>query len=42
LATARPGGALREATIGERRPGYAEYIARTSGFIPLPPRRVTR
>ena len=21
------------------RPGYAEYIARTSGFIPLPPRR---
>jgi steroid 5-alpha reductase family enzyme len=21
------------------RPGYAEYVARTSGFIPLPPRR---
>jgi steroid 5-alpha reductase family enzyme len=23
------------------RPGYAEYVARTSGFIPLPPRRRT-
>jgi steroid 5-alpha reductase family enzyme len=32
------GKPLLEATIGERRPGYAEYIARTSGFIPLPPR----
>ena len=21
-----------------RRPGYAEYVARTSGFFPLPPR----
>jgi steroid 5-alpha reductase family enzyme len=24
------------------RPGYAEYVARTSGFIPLPPRRRPR
>jgi steroid 5-alpha reductase family enzyme len=36
------GKRLLEATIGERRPGYAEYVARTSGFIPLPPRRVSR
>jgi steroid 5-alpha reductase family enzyme len=21
------------------RPGYAEYVSRTSGFFPLPPRR---
>jgi steroid 5-alpha reductase family enzyme len=21
------------------RPGYAEYVERTSGFVPLPPRR---
>jgi steroid 5-alpha reductase family enzyme len=29
---------LLEADIGERRPGYAEYVRRTSGFIPMPPR----
>lgn len=28
-----------EQDIGERRPEYAAYIKRTSGFIPLPPRR---
>ncbi len=33
------GKGLLETTIGERRPGYADYVARTSGFIPLPPRR---
>jgi steroid 5-alpha reductase family enzyme len=22
-----------------RRPGYRDYMARTSGFLPLPPRR---
>ncbi len=33
------GKPLLEATIGERRPGYAEYIGSTSGFVPLPPRR---
>jgi steroid 5-alpha reductase family enzyme len=36
------GKPLLEATIGARRPGYADYIARTSGFIPLPPRRASR
>ncbi|HEX5591233.1 MAG TPA: DUF1295 domain-containing protein [Candidatus Limnocylindrales bacterium] len=33
------GAGLLESTIVERRPGYAEYIRRTSGFLPLPPRR---
>jgi steroid 5-alpha reductase family enzyme len=32
------GAKLLESTIGERRPGYADYVRRTSGFIPLPPR----
>jgi steroid 5-alpha reductase family enzyme len=36
------GAALLESTIGDRRPGYAEYVRRTSGFFPLPPRRVVR
>lgn len=27
-----------EKDIGERRPQYADYVRRTSGFIPLPPR----
>jgi steroid 5-alpha reductase family enzyme len=30
---------LLEKDIGERRPGYADYQARTSAFFPLPPRR---
>jgi steroid 5-alpha reductase family enzyme len=33
------GAKLLESTIGDRRPGYADYIARTSGFVPLPPKR---
>jgi steroid 5-alpha reductase family enzyme len=33
------GAGLLEKDIGTRRPGYAEYIERTSGFVPLPPRR---
>jgi steroid 5-alpha reductase family enzyme len=32
------GKPMLEKDIGERRPGYAEYIRRTSGFVPLPPR----
>ena len=32
------GAGLLERTIGDRRPGYAEYIRRTSGFVPRPPR----
>lgn len=29
----------RRMSQGGGRPGYAEYVARTSGFIPLPPRK---
>ena len=32
------GVTLLEKTIGTRRPGYAEYAARTSAFFPRPPR----
>ena len=32
------GAALLERDIADRRPGYAEYVRRTSGFVPLPPR----
>jgi steroid 5-alpha reductase family enzyme len=34
------GAALLESSIGRRRPGYAEYVQRTSGFFPLPPKKV--
>ncbi len=33
------GVTLLEKTIGERRPAYAAYAARTSAFFPRPPRR---
>lgn len=33
------GAALLERDIGTRRPGYADYARRTSGFIPRPPRQ---
>ena len=32
------GVAMLERTIGKRRPGYEEYIRRTSAFFPRPPR----
>ncbi len=32
------GKPVLEKDIAERRPGYREYVARTSGFFPLPPR----
>jgi steroid 5-alpha reductase family enzyme len=31
------GVALLERDIGARRPGYAEYVRRTSAFFPRPP-----
>lgn len=34
------GKPLLEAGMAKRRPGYADYVARTSGFFPLPPRKV--
>jgi len=33
------GVTLLEKDIGERRPGYADYVRRTSAFLPRPPRR---
>jgi steroid 5-alpha reductase family enzyme len=36
------GKALLERDIANRRPGYAEYVRRTSGFVPLPPRGPSR
>ena len=33
------GKAMLEKTIGKRRPGYDDYVRRTSGFFPMPPRR---
>jgi steroid 5-alpha reductase family enzyme len=33
------GKELLERDLIQRRPGYADYVRRTSGFIPLPPRR---
>jgi steroid 5-alpha reductase family enzyme len=33
------GKPLLEKDIVERRPGYADYVRRTSGFVPLPPKR---
>lgn len=34
------GVSLLEKDIGERRPAYVDYIARTSAFIPCPPKKV--
>ena len=33
------GAALLEKDIADRRPDYAAYVRRTSGFVPLPPKR---
>lgn len=33
------GKAMLERDIAKRRPGYADYVQRTSGFVPLPPHR---
>jgi len=32
------GVSLLEKDIGERRPAYRDYVARTSAFVPWPPR----
>ncbi len=32
------GKPLLEKDINDRRPGYADYVRRTSGFLPLPPK----
>jgi len=38
LLTRLSGVPLLEKKLGRTRPGYADYVARTSGFIPWPPR----
>lgn len=35
------GKPLLEKGMSDRRPGYDEYVRRTSGFVPLPPKRST-
>ena len=35
------GKPLLEKGLRRSRPGYAHYVERTSGFFPLPPKRVT-
>ncbi|MPR00165.1 DUF1295 domain-containing protein [Modestobacter sp. I12A-02628] len=35
------GAAMTERRMASSRPGFAEYVARTSGFVPLPPRTET-
>lgn len=35
----KTGKPLLETGIEQRRPGYADYVRKTSGFIPLPPRK---
>ncbi|HXD64868.1 MAG TPA: DUF1295 domain-containing protein [Solirubrobacteraceae bacterium] len=36
------GAGLLEKDIGDRRPGYADYVRRTSGFFPWPPKTSRR
>jgi steroid 5-alpha reductase family enzyme len=38
--TRKTGKPLLEQGMADRRPGYRAYVERTSGFFPLPPRRV--
>ena len=37
--TRKTGKPLLEQGMADRRPGYADYVARTSGFFPRPPKR---
>jgi steroid 5-alpha reductase family enzyme len=41
LLVAKTGKAMTERHMSESRPDYADYVARTSGFFPLPPRAAT-
>jgi steroid 5-alpha reductase family enzyme len=38
LLTRKTGKPLLESRLTHTRPGYADYVARTSGFFPRPPR----
>jgi len=39
LLVAKTGKALTEKRLSISKPGYAEYVAETSGFFPLPPKK---
>ena len=39
LLVSRTGKPLLEKDIAQRRPAYADYVRRTSGFVPRPPRK---
>lgn len=39
LLTRVSGVPLLERSMAKRRPGYDDYVRRTSGFIPRPPRK---
>jgi steroid 5-alpha reductase family enzyme len=39
ILTRGTGGRMTDRRMAKSRPGFADYAARTSGFIPLPPRR---
>ncbi|ACU73131.1 protein of unknown function DUF1295 [Catenulispora acidiphila DSM 44928] len=41
LLTSGSGKPMVEAHLTNTRPGYADYVARTSGFIPRPPKRIS-
>jgi steroid 5-alpha reductase family enzyme len=41
LLAGKTGRPMLEAHLRQKRPEYADYIARTSGFFPLPPRAST-
>jgi len=38
LLTRLSGVPLLEKKLAKTRPGYADYVARTSSFVPLPPK----
>ncbi|MGH8888185.1 MAG: DUF1295 domain-containing protein [Acidothermaceae bacterium] len=39
LLARKTGKPLLESRLVETRPGYADYVRRTSGFVPLPPKK---
>ena len=39
ILTRGTGAAMTDRRMKASRPGYAEYVERTSGFVPLPPKR---
>jgi steroid 5-alpha reductase family enzyme len=42
ILTRGTGAAMTDRRMKASRPGYADYVDRTSGFIPLPPKRRSR